>query len=1051
MAVLAIGAVGAAAGYAAVSAGVITGITALTAAQIGYTVFSLAASYLLAGQGGEDTHGPRVSDLKVTTTNYGIPIPEVYGAVAVAGDYDWCTDLIPVDTTTESGGKGGSGPTHTDTTYHVHCSVSACVGPGHITRIWANEYLIYDETVDPVKYDQTVTSEANLRLYDGTEDQLPDSIEEAILGAGNVPGYRGKVRVVFESLQLSQLFGNRPPTFKIEVVKEAVAAERTIDDFGGLKFDPTNELDNGWDYLHLTNDAGSANVALSSLITNSAFTILISFVVEAASANNVNPYENHCLLSDHPSAFMGLFYKNTGSQIVLQAYNWDGTADVVEQNISLNTAHVAMFRHSAGNIYLSVDGGAEVSVASGNTTTLTGNPQLGFVPGAFPHEGHIGEVLYYNVALAAPDLQDAVDYMTAKWINGATPGATFPTGGLTHHADSADTENLWVNYQAGSPYHNTTPAIGDYVGSWDDEQGNDQQWTTVIDGVDRRPRLRERTVGGGNTQYWQDVVEGVSGMVGLADYLDLPEKTAADIIDGYRISAQMTARAAIEPLQPVFYFDGVESGSTLKFVKRGGASAVTVPEDDLAAHDGGDAPPILEITRGQELELPREVAVTYIRGDGASYEQGVQYARREVVEANGIAPIEVAIVLSDEKALEVANVNLYQAWLARDRFSVAMSREYSDVEPTDVITVVKDNTSHLIRLLRGQDGGGVRMFEAVRTASDLLEQSFTAPGNLVPDTYSPEAITDSTLVLLDLPMLRDEDDDSGFYAAVTTDATMWGGAILYKSVDGGTSYSAVETFLSRATTGTAGALPDFTGGNVFDEVSTVSVELINGELSSTTELGALNGINTAAIGIDGRWEVITFKTATLTAPLTYTLSSLLRGRLGTEWAIPTHEAGDTFVLLNGALKRIPDSLAQIGLDRTYKIVTSGQVIADVDPVTFSNDAVALKPYAPVQLAGERDGGNDLTLTWVRRTRAHWDSLDAREAPLLEEAESYEIDVLDGGSPAVVLRTITATDETAIYTAAQQTTDGLTPGDPVTVRVYQISATVGRGTALEGTV
>ena len=77
-------------------------------------------------------------------------------------------------------------------------------------------------------------------------------------------------------------------------------------------------------------------------------------------------------------------------------------------------------------------------------------------------------------------------------------------------------------------------------------------------------------------QYWQDVVQDVSDKVGLGSYLDLPTRTDADIVDGYRITAQMTARAAIEPLQPVYYFDGVESGSTLKFVKRGGASAFTV-------------------------------------------------------------------------------------------------------------------------------------------------------------------------------------------------------------------------------------------------------------------------------------------------------------------------------------------------------------------------------------------------------------------------------------------------------------------------------------------
>jgi hypothetical protein len=57
-------------------------------------------------------------------------------------------------------------------------------------------------------------------------------------------------------------------------------------------------------------------------------------------------------------------------------------------------------------------------------------------------------------------------------------------------------------------------------------------------------------------------------------------------------------------------------------------------------------------------------------------------------------------------------------------------------------------------------------------------------------------------------------------------------------------------------------------------------------------------------------------------------------------------------------------------------------------------------------------------------------------------------VLDG--PTVV-RTLTVSAPIAIYTAAQQTTDFGSTQTEVTVRIYQRSATVGRGYPLEGTV
>ncbi|MNG17675.1 hypothetical protein D3C84_1016780 [compost metagenome] len=59
----------------------------------------------------------------------------------------------------------------------------------------------------------------------------------------------------------------------------------------------------------------------------------------------------------------------------------------------------------------------------------------------------------------------------------------------------------------------------------------------------------------------------------------------------------------------------------------------------------------------------------------------------------------------------------------------------------------------------------------------------------------------------------------------------------------------------------------------------------------------------------------------------------------------------------------------------------------------------------------------------------------------EASEAYQVDIYSG---ATVVRTISATTPTASYTAAEQTADGLTPGNPVTLRVYQLSDVRGRG-------
>ena len=65
-------------------------------------------------------------------------------------------------------------------------------------------------------------------------------------------------------------------------------------------------------------------------------------------------------------------------------------------------------------------------------------------------------------------------------------------------------------------------------------------------------------------------------------------------------------------------------------------------------------------------------------------------------------------------------------------------------------------------------------------------------------------------------------------------------------------------------------------------------------------------------------------------------------------------------------------------------------------------------------------------------------------PLAEELEAYEIEILDG---ATVKRVLSTGTTSVTYTAAAQTADWgapLAPGDTLTVRIFQLSALVGRG-------
>jgi hypothetical protein len=208
-----------------------------------------------------------------------------------------------------------------------------------------------------------------------------------------------------------------------------------------------------------------------------------------------------------------------------------------------------------------------------------------------------------------------------------------------------------------------------------------------------------------------------------------------------------------------------------------------------------------------------------------------------------------------------------------------------------------------------------------------------------------------------------------------------------------------------------------------------------------------NGANLAVIGAPDRWEVIQFKTATLISANTYQLSGFLRGRRGTEWATGTHQMGDKFILagLTGWNRVVTG--ADVGLERRYKAPAFRMPLSSTPATTFTNTGIGLKPFAPDDLTGARDADGNLTAKWNRRTRLQADTLHMAR-PLGEASESYTIDILSGET---VLRTVTSSAPSMVYSVADQAADGAALWAPVTLRVRMISAVVGPGYPLEGTV
>lgn len=505
-----------------------------------------------------------------------------------------------------------------------------------------------------------------------------------------------------------------------------------------------------------------------------------------------------------------------------------------------------------------------------------------------------------------------------------------------------------------------------------------------------------------------------------------------------------TSRAAIEMLMPAFHFDGVESAGKIKFVKRGGASVATLTEDDAVVADGR---PALETLRGKETELPNEVAVKFIDA-GRDHEINSLYARRLTGNSLNVQTLEFPIVMSADKAQQVAEINLFSAWWGRQQTGMTSNWGALKLEPTDLVTWSKTGLpSQSMRVVKKDVGAnGEIKLEMVRDEASVYTS--TATGTSGDYTGQDVAyVKHSALYVLDMPLLRDQDDGYGYYMTAAGYVSSWPGCVVYRSLDAGVIYGAIETFTTAATVGASStALGDFLGGNVFDEINVVRVNLLmSGTLASATEAQVLAGANTAYLGS----EVIQFRTATLVSAGIYDLSGLLRGRRGTDWAMASHTSGERFVLASASTwSREVLQSADIGREVFFKPVSFGSGQADTTAQSMTFAALCLKPYSPVQPGVGRDGSGNITITWIRQTRVGGAWVDYADAQIGEDSELYDIEIYSSNTYATVTRTFSdQTSQTVSYTSAQQVTDFGSNQSTIYFKVYQKSAQFGRGYAL----
>ena len=451
----------------------------------------------------------------------------------------------------------------------------------------------------------------------------------------------------------------------------------------------------------------------------------------------------------------------------------------------------------------------------------------------------------------------------------------------------------------------------------------------------------------------------------------LIQTEASVAIDGYAAHGT-SLRAAVEPLVEHFPVDlgqsatGIETRTPILF---------QVDDDELGCAADGKDEARFERSVLAERSIPASLTIDYY-DPARDYQAGRMRASAGSRSGKADA-VDLPMVLDADVARSVAENSLARRWAQRDRLTLRLPPQLIGLRAGDLVELPGSTRRWTVREVR---------IEAMIPIVELQAAWMTAPAILA-DPGRPAPGRDvvagpSRLALLDLPDL--------------------GGG------------PALQLQLAAASSAEA-----------WRQVP-VEVELANDNqwLEGRDDEALIAGANLAAIGR----ELLQFGEAAAIGPRQFRLSRLLRGRFGSEWAIPGHSAGEPFTLLDQRTLRaisLPDTA--IGGD----VSVTAYGVGDGSGTSISGTATgeALRPAGPVHVRASQSGGS-LNLSWIRRSRAGYAWADEIDAPVGEAQERYRVRLLGSGG----LVEVETAEPAATFDSSQLAAAG--PG-PATISVAQI--------------
>lgn len=502
-----------------------------------------------------------------------------------------------------------------------------------------------------------------------------------------------------------------------------------------------------------------------------------------------------------------------------------------------------------------------------------------------------------------------------------------------------------------------------------------------------------------------------------------------DMVDGFVMaSAGYSGADAINSLRAPYFFDCPEYGGKIWYHKRGKASVAEITIEDMVEEPD-------DSERQAQIEYPRKLHLTF-QSAAVNYQTAQATSERVSpdVRVTGESAMQVAVVMTPELAAQKAAMLHKVSWSeAEGEVKFSLPDSWLRLVPGDCVVLKPRDTARRVRI------DGIEMSAGVMQITGHVDRrsAYASTVGYVPlpePTKPPSSVVgDTVLAVLDVPLLRDDDDALYYYAAVTGDRSAWRGAQVQRSLDGGASYVEALGINFPATIGRLrAALPDASPWYT-DSTNVIDVDLIRDgdSLDSVTAAQFLQRAGAVALQLaDGSWEVAQYRDAEHVSGLRYRLSTLHRGQLNT---VPgAHSSGALLVLLDD-VSRISAQSAWLRHVLTHRAPSFGGAVETATPqsMTYAGRAQREWPVASLRISATGGPvGGSIVASWAPRHRLGTDVLPVAS----QYFRGFRVYATDAGGQSM----------TADVTAQTHTLQLGAMTWPIRVHVAAVNAVTGAG-------